>query len=98
MIHVKGVLKFNFINENDFPISKDDESLIAKWNVIYLNLISYKPDVYINENQIVKYINEFKLINFEKIIDRLYEKYKILYIDIATKYLELTKNYDEMLI
>ena len=98
IIHIKGILKFNFINDNEFTISKEEESIIAKWNVVYLNLISYKPDIYINENQIIKYINEFKLINFDDIIDKLYEKYKLLYIDIATKYLELTKNDDEMLI
>ena len=96
--HIRGILKFNFMDENDFTVSKDEETIIAKWNIIYLNLISDKPSLYLNDNQIIKYINEFKLINFEGIMNQLYEKYKILYIDIATKYLELTKNDDEMLI
>ena len=97
-IHIRSILKLNFINEEDFLVSKNEEKLIAKWNIIYLNLISSKPDIYINKNQIIKYINEFKYINFEEIMNRLYEEYKKLYIDIATKYLELTKNDDEMLI
>ena len=95
--HIRSVLEFNN-NKDDFLITKKEELMIAKWNVIYLNLISKKPDIYISENQIIKYINEFKLVNFEEIINKLYEEYKKLYIDIATKYLEITKNDNEMLI
>ena len=96
--HIRSVLKLNFTNEEDFLVSKNEEKLIAKWNNIYLNLISSKPKEYIGKNQILKYINEFKYINFEEIMNELFEEYKKLYIDIATKYLELTKNDDEMLI
>ena len=98
--HIKNAL---FIEkdkdkENKFSISEKEESNIAKWNLIYLNLISKKPDAYINENQILKYINEFKSVDLEKELDKLYNEYKEIYIDIATKYLSITKNNDEMII
>ena len=94
--HVRRAI--NIETDNDFNVCKNDELMIAKWNIIYLNLISKKPDKYINENQIIKYINEFKSINLNKVMEDLYKKYKELYIDIATKYLKLIKNDDEMLI
>ena len=96
--HIKNVLKFHYMNEDDFCVCKEEEAIISKWNTIYLNLISYKPDVYIDENQIIKYINEFKYINLNNVMEKLYISYKELYIDIATKYLDLTRNDDEMLI
>ena len=97
--HIKNALEINNDNsENNFTVLKNEELTIAKWNVIYLNLISKKPNQYISENQIIKYINEFRLINFDEIMNKIYEEYKKLYIDIATKYLEITKNDDEMLI
>jgi hypothetical protein len=97
-IHIKKIIKYEYINDDDFCVCPNEESIISKWNTIYLNLISKKPTVYIDENQIIKYINEFKDINFSKIIENLYNSYKKLYINIATKYLKLTKNDDEMLI
>ena len=54
--------------------------MIAKWNIIYLNLISKKPDKYISDNQIIKYIIEFNNINPFDIMNNLYEEYKKLYI------------------
>ena len=96
--HMKNILRYQLMNEEDFCVCKDEEALISKWNTIYLNLISNKPDIYINENQIIKYINEYKLINLNNTIEKVYNSYKKLYINIATKYLELTKNDDEMLI
>ena len=96
--HLKSILKLQFINEKDFTVCEKEEKIIAKWNIIYLNLISGKPDIYISNNQIIKYINQFNEINFEEILDTLYIEYKKLYIDIASKYLEITKNDDEMLI
>ena len=97
--HIKNALGIKSdTSENNFCVLKDNELTLAKWNIIYLNLISKKPDKYISENQALKYINELKLINFDEIMNRLYEEYKKLYIDLATKYLELTKNDDEMLI
>ena len=95
--HIREVLKF-FNNENEFLVCKYEETTISKWNIIYLNLISKKPTVYINENRIIRYINELKYVNFEEIMNKLFEEFKKLYIDIATKYLELTKNDDEMFI
>ena len=77
--HIRDVLKF-VNNENDFLISKYEESTISKWNIIYLNLISGKPNIYISENQIIRYLNEIKLVNFESIMNRLYDGYKKLYI------------------
>ena len=98
--HIKNALFIENDNnkENKFAICEEEETSIAKWNLIYLNLISKKPDIYINENQILKYINEFKSVNLDNILDKLYQKYKELYIDIATKYLSITKNNDEMII
>jgi len=96
--HIKSILRRQYMNEDDFCVCEDEETLISRWNTIYLNLISNKPDIYINENQIIKYINEFKSINLNNTMEKLYKSYKELYIDIATKYLELTKNDDEMLI
>ena len=96
--HMKNILRYHFMNEEDFCVCKEEEALISKWNTIYLNLISNKPDIYINENQIIKYINEYRLINLNNTIETVYNSYKKLYINIATKYLDLTKNDDEMLI
>ena len=96
--YIKKIIKYEFINDDDFCVCLKEESIISKWNTIYLNLISKKPTIYIDENQIIKYINEFKDINLSKIIEELYNSYKKLYINIATKYLKLTKNDDEMLI
>ena len=99
--HIKKALNIEFKNEeseNNFTVCKNEELILAKWNIIYLNLISKKPDKYISENQIIKYLNEYKYINFSQIMNNLYEEYKKLYIDISSKYLEITKNDDEMLI
>ena len=98
-IHIKKALEIeDKMLSKDSTVCKNEELVYAKWNMIYLNLISKKPDKYINENQIIKYINEFKEVNFESIMNTIYEEYKKLYIEIATKYLKLTKNDDEMLI
>ena len=97
--HIKKALniEFNDSSENS-TVCKEEELVLIKWNIIYLNLISKKPDKYISENQIIKYLNEFKEIDFSKIMNTLYEEYKKIYIDISIKYLDLTKNDDEMLI
>ena len=97
-VHIKKALNIEYKNTENNTVCKKEELIYARWNMIYLNLISKKPDKYINENQIIKYINEYKYINFEEIMNTLYEEYKKLYIDIATNYLEITKNDDEMLI
>ena len=96
--YIKSILKYEYSNENDFCVSKNEESLYNKWNTIYLNLISNKPDIYIDNNQILKFISEFKFINFNEILEELYNSYKKLYISIATKYLNLTNIYDDILI
>ena len=96
--HIKSILNYEYINEDDFCVCKNEESLFNKWNIIYLNLTSNKPDVYIHNNQILKFISEFKLINFNEVLEELYNSYKKLYINIAIKYLNLTKIYDDILI
>ena len=97
-VHIKKALNIEEKNNENNTVCEKEELIYARWNMIYLNLISKKPDKYIDENQILKYINDFKYVNLEEIMKTLYEEYKKLYIDIATKYLELTKNDDEMLI
>ena len=96
--HLKSVLKFEFINDKDFTVSEKEEKIIAKWNIIYMNLISGKSTDYISENQIIKYNKELSELNFDEILEKLYQEYKKLYIDIVSKYLEITKNQDEMII
>ena len=89
-----------FINDEDFtiPECEKEEKTIAKWNIIYMNLISGKSTEYISLNQIKRYNKELSGINFDEILDNLYKGYKKLYIDIISKYLEITKNEDEMII
>ena len=96
--HNKNALNIEFAKDNSLKKCKNEELILIKWNIIYLNLISNKPDKYITENQIIKYLNEFKKLDFAKIMNTLYDEYKKLYINVSTKYLNLTKNDDEMLI
>ena len=98
IMHIKSVLKYIFINEEDFTVCETEEKIISKWNIIYMNLISGKPTGYISENQIIRYNKEFSELNFDEILEKLYQEYKKLYIDIVSKYLEITKNEDEMII
>ena len=98
IIHIKSVLKLQYINDIDFTVCEKEENIIAKWNNIYMNLISGKCTEYISENQIIRYIKEFSEFNFNEIFENLYQEYKKLYIDIVSKYLEITKNEDEMII
>ena len=95
--HIKKALEIENNNEI-FTVCETEEKLLSKWNMIYLNLISKKPDKYISENQIIKFINDFKQIDFNEIMDKIYDKYKELYINISMKYLEITRNEEEMLI
>ena len=95
--HIKKALEIENKNEI-FYVCENEEKILSKWNLIYLNLISKKPDKYITENQIIKFINEFKQFDFNDIMDKLYNAYKTLYINVALKYLEITRNNDEMLI
>ena len=78
--HIKKALEIENKNEY-FYVCENEEKLLSKWNLIYLNLISKKPDKYITENQIIKFINEFEQIDFTKIMNALYESYKALYIN-----------------
>ena len=98
--HIKSVCKLQFINDEDFavPECEEEEKTIAKWNIIYMNLISGKSTEYISLNQIKRYNKELSGINFDEILENLYKGYKKLYIDIVSKYLEITKNEDEMII
>ena len=95
--HIKKALEIENKNEY-FYVCENEEKLLSKWNLIYLNLISKKPDKYITENQIIKFINEFEQIDFTKIMNALYESYKALYINISAKYLEIVQNEEEILI
>ena len=95
--HIKKALEIENKNEI-FYVCENEEKILSKWNLIYLNLISKKPDKYITENQIIKFINEFKQFDFNDIMEKLYNAYKALYINVALKYLEITRNNDEMLI
>ena len=95
--HIKKALEIDNKNEY-FYVCENEEKLLSKWNLIYLNLISKKPDKYISENQILKFINDFKQIDFNEIMNTLYEAYKALYINISIKYLEIIRNEDEILI
>ena len=95
--HIKKALEIENKNE-DFTVSEKEEKLLSKWNLIYLNLISKKPDKYISENQIIKFIKDFQQINFNDIMNKIYDEYKALYISISIKYLELTRNESEILI
>ena len=95
--HIKKALEIENKNEI-FYVCENEEKILSKWNLIYLNLISKKPDKYITENQIIKFINEFKQFDFNDIMEKLYNTYKALYINVALKYLEITRNNDEMLI
>ena len=96
--HIKKALELNDKSDNNFTLCENEEKILSKWNLIYLNLISKKPDIYISENQIIKFINDFKLVDFDEIMNKLYEEYKKFYIDISSKYLEITRNDEEMLI
>ena len=96
--HIKSILKLQYINDKDFTVCEKEENIIAKWNIIYMNLIASKGTIYISREQIIRYINEFSLLNFDEILEKLYQEYKKLYIDIVSKYLEITKNENEMVI
>ena len=96
--HIKSVLKLEYINDQDFTICEKEDNIFAKWNIVYMNLVSGKAQEYITENQIIRYIKEFSLLNFDEILDKLYTEYKNLYVDIVSKYLDITKNEKEMII
>ena len=63
-----------------------------------MNLVSGKNLEYISENQIMRYNKEFAELNFDEILEKLYQEYKNLYVDIVSKYLDITKNENEMII
>ena len=96
--HIKSVLKFQYINDTQFTICEKEENILAKWNIIYMNLVSGKSLEYISGNQIARYNKEFSELNFDEILEKLYQEYKKLYIDIVGKYLDITKNENEMII
>ena len=98
--HIKSVCKLEYLDDKNFtiPECENEEKTIAKWNIIYMNLISNKSTEYISINQIKKYNSELSRTNFKEILENLYQGYKKLYIDIVSKYLEITKNEDEMII
>ena len=95
--HIKKALEIENNNEI-YAVCEKEEKILSKWNMIYLNLISKKPDKYISENQIIKFINDFKQIDFNEIMDNIYKGYKKLYIDISIKYLNIVRNEEEILI
>ena len=96
--HIKSVLKLQYINDTQFTICEKEENIFAKWNIIYMNLVSGKSLEYISENQIERYNKEFSELNFDEILEKLYQEYKKLYVDIVAKYLDITKNENEMII
>ena len=98
ILHIKSVLKFLYINDKEFTICEKEENILAKWNIIYMNLVSGKNLEYISENQIMRYNKEFAELNFDEILEKLYQEYKNLYVDIVSKYLDITKNENEIII
>ena len=69
--HIKKVLKYLFINDQDFTVCEEKEKIMAKWNIIYMNLISGNSSTYFTENQIIRYNKEFSELNFDEILEEL---------------------------
>ena len=67
------------IVKNFFKNIKNYEYELIYWNIIYLNLISNKPLIYLSFEKIKYLCKEIKKINFDKILTEIYNAYYNFY-------------------
>ena len=67
------------IVKNFFKNVKNYEYELIYWNLIYLNLISNKPLIYLSFEKIKYLCKEIKKVNFDKILTEIYNAYYNFY-------------------
>ena len=67
------------IVKNHFKNIKNYEYDLIYWNMIYLNLISNKPLIYLPHEKIIFLCKEINKVNFQEILNRIYDAYYNFY-------------------
>lgn len=89
--YIFNLLPINVRYKECLTIQKTEEKY-AYWNKVYLNLISKRPFDYIKIEVVSKLLNDVKHINFDILLDELYQSYRRFYIELGKKIMPMIED------
>ena len=75
------------IKKNKKLKCRNEEIIFAYWNKVYLTLISNKPFEYLKVDYVRYLLKQISYVNFDALLEKLYQQYKTFYIDFGKKVL-----------
>ena len=89
--YIFNLLPINVRYKGYLTIQKAEEKY-AYWNKVYLNLISKRPFDYIRIEVVSRLLSDVKQINFDNLLDELYQNYRRFYIDLGKKIMPMIED------